>query len=276
MDSPHETDYPPDDALDGLLFTGELPAPITLQKNLGRAFTPRGKESQWYLMPLELFVSLGTSIGGFVRRLSGGIEIWDSIRFQKSGTILLTRGGARKGIEIAPDTILLVSGEVGLNPSAAADRSLFSLIDWKYVELICNDGSHLLVLSASDAPRVFTLIAQTNPFVVGVDAAHQIYLPPAMRGQDLAAQRQSILVVVQRILKKRRRRNFLRAVFALAAGAAFAYGAYGWILAGWRIRLGFWMLVLGSVGGVVTFGRVCLDNYVIYCKQVLLKHAASD
>jgi hypothetical protein len=233
---------------DEYLFTNSLPTFITLERNRGRKFIRRTTETSWFLWPLEFFVSIGDAISGSLRR-SSEHPLWEAVTFQKDGALLLEAG--RKKMVLEADDILLVSGERGLNPSAAQEGEMFSLLGWKYVELVCKGGTHQIRLSPDACSRVFTLAAQTNPYVVGVDAAHQIYLPETLKQDESAQQRDAVLEAATRILSARASRSVRRAVFALFGAGLFAAATVGWILAGLRVRNFFIVLPIAALAALV-------------------------
>lgn len=254
---------------DDYLFTEDLPARITLERNRGRRFTKRTTETSWYLWPLELFVGTGTFFSGIARRLKRGEPLWDTVTFEKDGTVLLETSGGDE-LTIQADDILLVAGERGLNPSAAKEGEVFSLLGWKYVEFVSKKSSHQVTMSPEACSRVYTLGVQTNPYVVGVDASHQIYLPEALKQNESAKQRDALLEAARRILTGRATRTARRAIFALIGAGLFGFATYAWLEARWRPRGFFFVLPVAGLGALALFCSSVADGWDIKKRVTML------
>jgi len=260
---------------DPYLFTDEIPASITLQNNRGRTFARRKNEMSWWLLPLELFIKFGDSVGSLFSASSDGQPVWDSITFQKDGTLLLKVQGSKKEKTLQPDDVLLVAGERGLNSAAASEGEVASLLGWKHVAFICKEGSHLLTLTPDACTRVYTLGLQVNPLVIGIDAQHRIFVPPDLKETESAAQHDALRAAAVRVLSARIGPAFGRSIFALFGVALFGGLTAAWILAGWRIRtLFFYLLPFACFGALMLFCSSVADRWDINKRLWLLDSGA--
>lgn len=248
---------------DPYLFTSDVPASVTLANNHGRTFARRKGEMSWWFWPLEFFIKFGDWIGSLFSASSDGQPVWDSITFQKDGSLLLKVQGTRKETVLQAEDVLLVAGERGLNPAAAEAGEVTSLLGWKHVAFVCKENSHLLTLTPEACTRVYSLGLQVNPLVIGVDAQHRIFVPPDLKETESDAQFAALRKAAMRVLRARIGPAFGRTLFALLGIAIFSGMTAAWILAGWRVRGVFFILPVAAFGALALFCSSVADRWDI-------------